>query len=155
MRSPCYENQFSFILKLELTTITKISHWDSLWKRDWGELGSGLLVKICRGHGASRPSFFGGGLGRGVVRSLENKKLLSSHLKQHKFFSNLHSWLTNTNRESIVLSFKLAITLDFLVEEVQLNNSRRYKCSSHNTVLNTSACARTRTHSHTHNNNKH
>ena len=31
----CYENQFLFILKLELITITKISHLDSLWKRDW------------------------------------------------------------------------------------------------------------------------
>ena len=33
-----------FILKLELITITKISHLDSLWKRDWGELGNGLLL---------------------------------------------------------------------------------------------------------------
>ena len=32
MRSLCRENQFSFILKLELIIITKISHWDSLWK---------------------------------------------------------------------------------------------------------------------------
>ena len=38
-----YENHFSFILKLELITITKISHLDPLWKRDWGELGNGLL----------------------------------------------------------------------------------------------------------------
>ena len=33
-----YENPFSFILKLELITVTKIPHLDSLWKRDWGEL---------------------------------------------------------------------------------------------------------------------
>ena len=32
MRSLCYENQFSFILKLQLITITKISHLDSLWE---------------------------------------------------------------------------------------------------------------------------
>ena len=32
------------ILKLELITITKISLLDSLWKRDWGELGNGLLL---------------------------------------------------------------------------------------------------------------
>ena len=37
------KNQFSFKLKLELITITKISHLDSFWKRDWGELGNGLL----------------------------------------------------------------------------------------------------------------
>ena len=43
MRSLCYENQFSFILKVELITITKISHLDSLWKRDLGELGNGLF----------------------------------------------------------------------------------------------------------------
>ena len=43
MRSLCYENQFSFILKLELIIITKVSHLDSLWKRDWGELGNGLF----------------------------------------------------------------------------------------------------------------
>ena len=42
MRSLCYENQFSLILKLEL--ITKVSHLDLLWKRDWGELGNGLLL---------------------------------------------------------------------------------------------------------------
>ena len=42
----CYENQFSFILKLELIIITKISHLDSLWKRDWGELGNGLFSTI-------------------------------------------------------------------------------------------------------------
>ena len=34
----CYEDQFSFILKVELIAITKISHLDSLWKRDWGEV---------------------------------------------------------------------------------------------------------------------
>ena len=41
-----YENQFSFIFKLELITIKKL---DSFWKRDWGELGNGpfdLLRKI-------------------------------------------------------------------------------------------------------------
>ena len=43
MRSLCYENQFLFILKLELITITKISHLDSLWKREWRELGNGLF----------------------------------------------------------------------------------------------------------------
>ena len=43
LRSLCYENQFSIILKLELIIITKVSHLDSLWKRDWGELGNGLL----------------------------------------------------------------------------------------------------------------
>ena len=43
MRRLCYQNQFLFILKLELITITKTSHLDSLWKRDWGELGNGLL----------------------------------------------------------------------------------------------------------------
>ena len=42
----CYENQFSFILKLELIIITKISHLDSLWKRDWGELGNGLFYCV-------------------------------------------------------------------------------------------------------------
>ena len=31
-------NQFSYILKLHLITITKISHLDSLWRRDLGEL---------------------------------------------------------------------------------------------------------------------
>ena len=31
------------MLKLELITITTISHLDSFWKRDWGELGNGLL----------------------------------------------------------------------------------------------------------------
>ena len=40
----CYEYQFSFILKLELITTTKISHLDSLSKRDWGELGNGLVL---------------------------------------------------------------------------------------------------------------
>ena len=44
-RSLCYENQVSFILKLELIIITKVSHLDSLWKRDWGELGNGLLTQ--------------------------------------------------------------------------------------------------------------
>ena len=39
--SLCHENQFSFILKLELIIITKISHLDSLWKRDYGKLGNG------------------------------------------------------------------------------------------------------------------
>jgi len=39
----CYENQFSFIMKLELITITKISHLDSPWKRDCRELGNGLF----------------------------------------------------------------------------------------------------------------
>ena len=43
VRSLCYEYQFSFILKLEIITITKISHLDSLWKRDRGELGNGLF----------------------------------------------------------------------------------------------------------------
>ena len=43
VRSLCYDYQFSFILKLELITITKIWHLDSLWKRDWGELRRGLL----------------------------------------------------------------------------------------------------------------
>ena len=33
-----YEYQFSFILKLELITLTKILRLDSLWRRDWGEL---------------------------------------------------------------------------------------------------------------------
>ena len=44
MRSLCYENQILFILKLDLITITKISHLDSLWERDWGELGNGLFI---------------------------------------------------------------------------------------------------------------
>ena len=35
MRSLCYENSY--------WTITKISHLDSLWRRDLGELGNGLL----------------------------------------------------------------------------------------------------------------
>ena len=43
----CCENQFSFILKLELIIITKVSHLDSLWKRDWGELGNGLFAVHC------------------------------------------------------------------------------------------------------------
>ena len=45
MRSLCYENQFSFILRFELITImiTTILHSDSLWKRGWVELGNGLL----------------------------------------------------------------------------------------------------------------
>ena len=42
-RSLCYDYQFSFILKLELITITKIWQLDSLWKRDWGEFRRGLL----------------------------------------------------------------------------------------------------------------
>ena len=46
MRSLCYECQFSFTLKVELITITKISQWDSLWKRDQGEL-LGLLAMRC------------------------------------------------------------------------------------------------------------
>ena len=33
VRSLCYEIQFSFILKLELIAIAKISHLDSLWKK--------------------------------------------------------------------------------------------------------------------------
>ena len=33
MRSACYENQFSFIFKLELIIKTKVSLLDSLWKR--------------------------------------------------------------------------------------------------------------------------
>ena len=44
--SLCYENQFSFILKWELISITKISHLDSLWTRHWGELGNGLLDNL-------------------------------------------------------------------------------------------------------------
>ena len=52
MRSLCYENQFSFILKLELIIITKISHLNSLWKRDWGELGHGLSSKGQRSRSA-------------------------------------------------------------------------------------------------------
>jgi len=32
------------ILKLELTTITKISRLDSLWKRGWGEVGNAQLL---------------------------------------------------------------------------------------------------------------
>ena len=39
-----YENQFSFILKFDLITITKISHLDSLGRRDLGELGNGLFI---------------------------------------------------------------------------------------------------------------
>ena len=35
--------KFSFIMKLELITITTISHLDSLSKREWGELGNGLF----------------------------------------------------------------------------------------------------------------
>ena len=46
MRSFCYENQFSCILKLELITITTISHLASLWKRDWEELGNGLFSAL-------------------------------------------------------------------------------------------------------------
>ena len=42
MRSLSYKNQFSFIMKLELIIITKISLLDSLWKGDWGELGNGI-----------------------------------------------------------------------------------------------------------------
>ena len=38
MRSLCCENQFSFIMKVELITIT-IPHLDSLLKRDRGEFG--------------------------------------------------------------------------------------------------------------------
>ena len=48
----CYENQFSFILKLELIIITKVLHLDSLWKRDWGELGNGLLGPFLRPRAA-------------------------------------------------------------------------------------------------------
>ena len=44
-QSYCYENQFSFILKLVLIIMTKISHLDSLWKRDQGKLGNGLLSR--------------------------------------------------------------------------------------------------------------
>ena len=43
MWSLCYEYQLPFILKLELSTKTKISLLDSLWKRDWGEVRNGLL----------------------------------------------------------------------------------------------------------------
>ena len=38
-----HEYQFSFILKFEPITVTKISYLGSLWKWDWGELGSGLF----------------------------------------------------------------------------------------------------------------
>jgi len=38
VRSPCYWYQFSFILKSELITITKVSHFDS-------KLGNGILVR--------------------------------------------------------------------------------------------------------------
>ena len=52
--SLCYEYQSSFILKLDLITITKISHLDSLWKRDRGEFGNGLLAfRLTKGHPAS------------------------------------------------------------------------------------------------------
>ena len=37
----CYEYQFSFILKLELITMKKISHLDSLSKKDWGQFWNG------------------------------------------------------------------------------------------------------------------
>ena len=40
-----WEDQFSFILKLELIAITKISLLDSFWNRDWVELGNGLFTK--------------------------------------------------------------------------------------------------------------
>ena len=44
VQSLCYEYQNSFILKFEPFTITKIWHWDSLWKRDIKETFScGLL----------------------------------------------------------------------------------------------------------------
>ena len=43
--SLCYEKQFSSILKLELIIITKVSQLDSLWKRDWRELGNGLFKR--------------------------------------------------------------------------------------------------------------
>ena len=41
-----YENQFSSILKLELIINAKILHFDSLWKRDLGELGNSLVRDI-------------------------------------------------------------------------------------------------------------
>ena len=52
-------------MKLELITITKVSHLDSLWKRDWGELGNGPMVEHCtaivqvRFESRSRPNSSG------------------------------------------------------------------------------------------------
>ena len=45
MRSFCYENEVSFICKVELITITKTSHLDSLWRGGRHELGNGLLAR--------------------------------------------------------------------------------------------------------------
>ena len=53
VKSLCYEYQNSFILKFEPFTITKIWHWDLLWKRDieetfsCGLLKSLLLIWVC------------------------------------------------------------------------------------------------------------
>ena len=44
MQSLWYAYQFSFILTLQLFTMTKISHLDSLWKTDCGELGNCLFT---------------------------------------------------------------------------------------------------------------
>ena len=46
MRSLCYEYQFSFLLKLELITMTKISQLGSLRKRGWEELGNSLFLTL-------------------------------------------------------------------------------------------------------------
>ena len=45
-----------YVLKLELIIMTKISHLDSLWKRDWGEFGNGLLIGIYRTSWITKPS---------------------------------------------------------------------------------------------------
>ena len=42
--SLCFENQFSFTWKIQFIAVEKISLLDSLWKRDWGELGNGLFL---------------------------------------------------------------------------------------------------------------
>ena len=44
VRRLCYEYLFSFILKLELITIRKVLHLNSLWKENWGKVGNGLFM---------------------------------------------------------------------------------------------------------------
>ena len=41
-----YDYELSFLSKVRLIFIRKISHLNPLWKRDLGELGKGLLQKF-------------------------------------------------------------------------------------------------------------
>ena len=66
----CYEYQFSLVLKLELITLTKISHLDSLWTRDYGELGNEFFIGPCID-----------GSNLNIINYLKCGKILSDHQK--------------------------------------------------------------------------